>query len=78
MTSHEATERLIRALLAEFEDRDDRDLIPLRRVMVDVGNTCGVPEGSYDPEQIPEWTIVGEFREGGAVQNRIRDVLAND
>jgi hypothetical protein len=62
MPVEEAAQRLITALVIEFADRDDEDMIPLRRFIVDIGHACNVSEDSYDTEAIPEWTTVGDLR----------------
>lgn len=60
MTIEEAPERLLCAVLSEFADRDDEDIIPLRSFMQEVGRVCGVTD--YDLSVLPEWKTVGWLR----------------
>lgn len=63
MSLEEAAERLITAVRDAFADRDDADPLPLRQFMVELAEVCGVPDGSWDEERVPEWSTVGELRE---------------
>jgi hypothetical protein len=61
MSVEEAANRLISAVLVEFEDRDDETLMPMRIVFELIGEMCGVTDAPF--EDIPEWETMGWLRE---------------
>ena len=61
MSVEEAAQRLIGAILVEFEDRDDDYLMPMRSVFVEIATMCDV--GDFDGGDIPEWETMGWLRE---------------
>lgn len=61
MTVEEAAQRFIGAILVEFKDRDDDDLIPARSFFEEFAKVCNVRD--FDGSDIPEWETMGWLRE---------------
>ena len=61
MTVEEAANRLVSAILVEFEDRDDDDLMPMQTLFEQIAEMCGVK--NFDSSVLPEWETMGWLRE---------------
>lgn len=57
----EAAERIICAILDEFGDMDDDDLIPVKEFFLEMAKVIGVDE--RDCDELPEWETVAWMRE---------------
>lgn len=64
ITTAEATERLIAAMLVELGDRDEDELMPMREFLRMVGEVCGRSGDELDEMvgDLPEWETVGWLR----------------